>query len=220
MINSESSEKYNTTFSEVAKKSNVIDYIEKVIYINLEHRIDRKELIEKELSIFPSEKVIRFNAIKDDFGHIGCAKSHIEVLKLVIKNNWKNVLIVEDDAIWNNIEDGFSILEKLINENYDVILLGGTKYIFNNNYKLSKAQTTTGYLIKNHYYNTLLLNFEESLQKLTVDKKWYNCIDQIWNKLIQKDNWYGIEPVLLYQRDGYSDIEKDNRKLKYLFNIK
>jgi hypothetical protein len=65
-----------------------------------------------------------------------------------------------------------------------------------------------------------LLNFEESLKKLTENKQWYNCIDQRWNLLIVKDNWYGIDPVLLYQRDGYSDIENKNRNLKYLFNIK
>ena len=209
-----------TNFFEVWKKSSMIEYIEKVVYINLENRKDRKELIEKEMSIFHSENVVRFNAIKDDNGHIGCGKSHIEVLKLAIKNDWKNILILEDDAAWYNLDKGLSIFEKLINENYDVILLGGSKYIMNENYKLSKAQSATGYLIKNHYYKILLENFEESVNKLITNPVWYNCIDQGWNKLIEKDNWYGIDPVLLYQRDGYSDIEKHNRNLKRLFNIK
>ena len=106
----------NSNFFEVWKKSSMLEYIEKVVYINLEHRTDRKELIEKELSIFHSEKVIRFNAIKEDNGHIGSSKSHIEVLKLSIKNDWKNVLIVEDDASWHNLENGYPIFEKLIKE--------------------------------------------------------------------------------------------------------
>jgi FkbM family methyltransferase len=209
-------------FFEVWKKSSITEYIEKVVYINLEHRTDRKELIEKELSIFSSKKVVRFNAIKEDNGHIGASKSHIEVLKLAIKNNWENVLVVEDDATWHNLENGYPIFEKLIKENYDVILFGfgECNYIINENYKLSKAISATAYLIKNHYYATLLQNFEESLEKLIVNPSWYNCIDQGWHKLMASDNWYGIYPVILYQRDGYSDIEKRFREVSGIIKPK
>jgi hypothetical protein len=38
---------------------NKFDFIEKVIYINLEHRTDRRQQIEKELSVFfPVEKIV------------------------------------------------------------------------------------------------------------------------------------------------------------------
>jgi len=204
------------------KLSNMINYIEKVVYINLEHRTDRKELIEKELSIFPNEKVVRFNAIKDINGHIGASKSHIEVLKLAIKNDWKNVLIVEDDAKWHNLNEGYPIFEKLIKNDYDVILFGfgECNYSINKNYKLSKAISATAYLIKNHYYPILLENFEESLHKLSINPAWYNCIDQGWHKLMVSDNWYGIYPVILYQREGYSDIEKRHREISGIIKQK
>jgi GR25 family glycosyltransferase involved in LPS biosynthesis len=55
--------------------------IDKVFYINLERRKDRYEQINKELEIFPIEKVERFNAIEE--GKIGCLKSHLEVLKRI-----------------------------------------------------------------------------------------------------------------------------------------
>lgn len=63
-------------------------------------------LIEKELKVFPMHKVIRFDAIKDVEGYIGCTKSHIAVLKMAIEHKWPNVLIVEDDMQWKNLIRG------------------------------------------------------------------------------------------------------------------
>jgi len=66
----------------------------------LEERKDRRKSCEDLLNkIFEKDKIIRFNAIKDNNGAIGCTKSHIECLKLAIENEWDNVLIVEDDII-------------------------------------------------------------------------------------------------------------------------
>ena len=67
--------------------------IEHVVYINLDHRTDRRQHMEKEVSIFPSERVTRFSAIKHDYGAIGCTRSHIAVLEMAISSDWKNVLI-------------------------------------------------------------------------------------------------------------------------------
>ena len=50
-------------------------------YINLEHRKDRNIETIKELKSFGINKANRFNAIKNN-GSIGCAKSHLEILKL------------------------------------------------------------------------------------------------------------------------------------------
>ena len=50
------------------------EQITKVIYINLEDRLDRKTQIENELSVIPENKIMRFNAIKDEKGYIGCTK--------------------------------------------------------------------------------------------------------------------------------------------------
>ena len=60
---------------------NISNYIDKVFYINLEHRTDRRQEIEGELNNFniPYE---RFNAYSTpEFGIVGCTKSHLEVLK-------------------------------------------------------------------------------------------------------------------------------------------
>jgi glycosyl transferase family 25 len=201
-----------------------MDNIEKIIYINLEERTDRKDLLLKELSNIQNidDKLIRFNAIKDtNNGAIGCTKSHIKCLEMAIQYNWKNVLILEDDAMWNNYENGINILTNLMNKSYDVILLGGTYFSLNEEtFKLNKAHTTTAYVVSNHYYETLLNNFIEGLQNLeqTNISNMY-CIDVYWHKLQAKDNWYIVNPALMIQRESYSDIEKQNVNYNVLFNM-
>jgi glycosyl transferase family 25 len=189
-----------------------MDNIEKVVYINLEHRTDRKQQIERELSVFPSEKVIRFQAVYEKGrGHLGCSKSHIAVLEMAIQNRWKNVLIVEDDMVWNHFESGMATLKQILAKNPDVIMLGGYGVsMVTGTYKVTKANTTVAYLVFNNYYQTLLDNFKEGAHLL--DKNYEHltpyAIDQYWHKLQEKDNWYIIYPGLCEQREGYSDIEQ------------
>jgi glycosyl transferase family 25 len=195
----------------------MFEFIEKVIYINLAYRNDRREQIERELrKYFPSEKVQRFNAIRHLKGNIGCTMSHIAVLELAIENKWKNYLVVEDDAVWSQ-QSSYQILEKLIQKPYDVIQLGSTYTEYDKEtYKSSKAWTTTAYIVQEHYYSVLLENFKEGLQKLI--ETGIGCqfaIDVYMGHLQQKDSWYVVVPSLMIQRPGYSDIEKyviDNGK--------
>jgi GR25 family glycosyltransferase involved in LPS biosynthesis len=184
----------------------MFDHIEHVVYINLEHRKDRKEQIEKELSVF-GEKVQRFDAIHEPGrGHLGCSKSHIEVLKLAIQSGWKNYLVVEDDVVLDLT--GYPILEDLITRPYDVILLGGTALSFDKTYRCYNSCCTTAYLVHQSYYQTLLTNFEEGVQKLekNYSKSDFYAIDQYWNPLQRSDNWYIVYPTLASQRSDYSDI--------------
>lgn len=193
----------------------MFNFIDKVIYINLEERYDRKDQIEKELSIFSPDKVIRFNAIKHEKGLIGCGMSHIKCLEMAQKNNWKNVLIVEDDMKWSNFDKAYPILEKLATQNYDVIMLGGTFARYRpENYKLEFAATATAYLVNNHYYNTILTTFNESLSKLiqTYYPPHY-AHDVYWRDIQYKDNWYIVVPSLCIQRKSYSNIE--NKEVDY-----
>lgn len=128
---------------------------------------------------------------------------------MAITNKWNNYLILEDDMIWNN-KLGLQQLDLLLNNNYDVIVLSGTFVSYNKETcKLNSCQTTGAYLVNSHYYNTLLLNFEEGLQNfiLTKDYKKY-AIDQYWKNIQSKDNWYVIIPSIFIQKEGYSDIEK------------
>lgn len=73
------------------------NYIDKIIYINLNKRTDRREQIENELNNFKLSYE-RFEAISTpDFGAYGCGLSHLAVLKIAKERNYKNILILEDD---------------------------------------------------------------------------------------------------------------------------
>lgn len=193
----------------------MFEFIEHVVYINLEVRTDRKEHIEKQLAPFGS-RVERFDAIYDPIGAIGCTQSHIGVLEKAKAMDWKNVLIVEDDFEWRNLDEGGKRLEQLASQAYDVILLAGAKVMsVVNTGKLLSAQTTTCYLVASHYYDALLENYKEGLSKFTETKesKLY-AVDQYWKLLMRRDNWYIVKPGLGYQRPDYSDIEK--KRVNYL----
>jgi glycosyl transferase family 25 len=196
----------------------MFEFIEKVVYINLEHRTDRKQQIEGVLSKFPAEKVVRFNAVKNEqHGGMGCTQSHIGVLEMAILNGWKNVLIVEDDCMWNRFEAGYPILEKLVQKEFDVITLGIVFPVYDlDSFRLYKGQTTTSYLVNQSYYQTLLNNFKEGLQKFQETGHYAKyALDQYWKPLQLMHKWYSVIPSLLIQRESYSDIEKgviDNGK--------
>jgi len=189
----------------------MFDFIEKVIYINLDHRTDRRKEIEDVLCEIPSEKIVRFNAIKHERGNIGCTMSHIAVLEMAIENNWKNYLVVEDDAVWSsNFQKSYELLLQLVEKPHDVIQLGSTYTQYDKEtYKCTKAWTTTAYIVQSHYYSTLLENFKEGLQKLIETGIGpHYAIDVYMGQLQRKDSWYVVVPSLMIQRPGYSDIEK------------
>ena len=185
-------------------------FIEKVVYINLDHRTDRKIQLESELQqYFPVEKIQRFNAIKHNHGGIGCTMSHIAVLEMAIENNWNNCLILEDDAVWSNFSKSYPILEKLANNSFDVITLGIAHATYTSEFKLCSGQTATAYLINQHYYQTLLGNFKEGLEQFLKTRNYgVYALDQYWKCLQAKDNWYCVIPSLMIQKPSFSDIER------------
>lgn len=198
-----------------------METIEKVVYINLEYRTDRRQHIQQELSIFPAEKIIHFNAIKHNKGGIGCSMSHIGVLELAIKNNWKNVLIVEDDLQWKNFDNGHSILSNLVKNPYDVIMLSGHSVKYNRKtYKLQNCCARTAYLVSNHYYQTLLNNYKTGLVLLEKDFRGSHRGDMYWNRLQERDKWYIIMPQMCMQQPSFSDIEKRHVDYTYFINPK
>ena len=200
-------------------QSNLFDFVEKVVYINLAKRRDRREHMEKITKMF-GDKVIRFEAFEVTPGTVGCSKSHIEVIMMAIEHNWKNVLVLEDDMDWNVNDDSIESFKTLSTQDFDVLLLGAfcAKFNYETN-KLNYALATHSYIVNNHYYNTLLENFVAGVNLLETTNDVLFTIDQYWNKLIEKDNWLITIPSLTYQLDGYSDINLTNKKSLYNSSI-
>jgi hypothetical protein len=139
---------------------------------------------------------------------------------MAIHNNWKNVLILEDDADWNSYDEGYAKFEKLATAPYDVIMLGAAySTIDPQTSRITSGSTTTAYLVNNHYFKTLASNFAEALQKLieTGDKMRYS-IDQWWKQLQARDNWYCVNPCLALPLAGHSDIDNQFSDQRVHFN--
>ena len=196
---------------------NKLEDFEHVYYINLEHRTDRKEHVEKELSILGVKKINRFNAIKMANGAIGCTLSHIKLLQYAKTNGLPYIMIVEDDIQFTNPTLFKDQLNGLLQsgETWDVILIAGNNlppYIKTNEFcvQVRQCQTTTGYIIKEAYYDTLIENMKEGVKKLMAEphKHFYYAIDKYWFNLQHRDKWLLITPLSVVQRVDYSDIER------------
>jgi glycosyl transferase family 25 len=195
--------------------SNISD-IEHSFYINLKSRPDRKKHVEEQLKII-NITAERFNAIKLPNGALGCSMSHLKCIEIARDNNWEHVLIIEDDIKFLNPLLFIKQINKFFNlhSDWDVVLIAGNnlpphEIIDDSCVKVAQCQTTTGYIVKKHYYNTLIENIREGITNLIKEPKLHflHAIDKNWFKLQQKDNWYLIIPLTVTQREDYSDIEK------------
>jgi len=199
--------------------------VEHILYINLEHRIDRQEQIMKTLSEhFPEETFYRIPGILNiNSPAIGIAQAHINALEHAITNNWKHVLIMEDDMIFNDFEKNYKKLQEFMSSSYDAIVLGGIYVDYNpETSKLNKCSSMGAYLVHQNYFLTLLNNFKDGLKNLIREdtrlrqKFLWNprkfedgqqfIIDKYWQRLQQKDNWFIIP--LCYSKENYSDSLK------------
>jgi GR25 family glycosyltransferase involved in LPS biosynthesis len=202
-----------------------------VIYINLAHRTDRKELILheiKKIKHIDEHQIYRIDAVLEPMcGHIGCGKSHIKALELAIENDWGSVLILEDDFCFNEHYEGESSFNKIQNLEWDVMLLAqyyhcnqDSEYDF-----LKRARTSTtasGYIVRRHYYPILLDNFKKSVSIMEQEFQTHseNCIaknepvfklnicsaiDQHWFVLQDRDTFYAFNPPIGHQRNSWSD---------------
>jgi len=201
------------------------EFIDKACYINLDHRHDRRDLMTQffKTAEVPDEKVQRIPAVCTPHnGMIGCAKSHIAALELAKLNKWKAVLITEDDLEWVDFDENYKRLEELVStQTWDVCMLTGL-FMKTAPPKIIAAIYSNAYIVKEHYYDTLIQNMKEGLRlkEETLRKEKYSWlkptlhplykhiynIDVYWIQLQLRDNWIGVMPQICKQVESYSDI--------------
>jgi len=190
------------------------------MYINLDSRTDRKQYVESELTKLGITHFERFKAIQLENGALGCSMSHLKCIENAKKNNYEYVMICEDDIIFTNPKLFLTQLNAFWNSPmndknlWDVILIAGNnmlpyKPINNTCIQVYNCQTTTGYIVRKEYYDTLIQNYKEGIQKLIKEPTNNDYkIDKYWFHLQRKDNWFLIIPLSVIQKEDYSDIEK------------
>jgi GR25 family glycosyltransferase involved in LPS biosynthesis len=211
---------FNSYKKEPFNNSKTIDAI---VYINLEKRADRKDLLLKEFEKlnFPKDKIYRIAGVPiPKNGHKGCVQSHILALEMAKLNRWDNVAIFEDDFELTVTPDEFNrLIGKAFNyPKWDVIVLHGAnqkikKNIDDDMHYLKHSTQSTGYIINKSYIDILLNLFKKCNSKMNRYKwtddvnKWEpHALDQKWNMLIKRDNWIGFKKNVGKQRDISSSI--------------
>jgi len=207
------------------------DIIDKVIFINLNNRKDRRVRISRHLKKMgiDKEKIVRLEAIEHNLGFIGCTLSHIAALEMAQLNKWERVLILEDDFTFNETDENYEnlnrYLETLTKVNWNVAFLAANyqhvtqlksvDYIV----KVNKAWCACAYIVNRPYLEKLIYNYRSGLQALLQGGHQHKfALDVNWHSCMQEDLWIGIFPNSGYQLPDKSDIEGEIVDYRPLFN--
>ncbi len=195
-----------------------LEYFDKIIIINLEHRKDRKTHILNEFKklCISMDKIEFIEAIYNKMnGVMGCTMSHIKSVEYAINNNLNNVLIVEDDFCFPENINMFNInLLKffILNIKWDGILFTISEHgppinintNINNIYMNIWSQSAACYAINNNIFNDIIINYNKCKEINNGGHDYY------WNELKNKFNWFVIKDTIGSQINSYSDIEHKN----------
>ncbi len=196
------------------------DCFDKIYLINLKSRTDKLKLSIGELNKY-NIKFEVFCAVEGNPGvqlnspfllnrpgAVGCALSHIEIIKLAKKQNLKNVLIFEDDIeLTQDFSVKFDSFIRQLPDNWDMFYLGGSghtapnstviSYISKNIAKTTGTYTTSSYAVKESLFDIII----EGASKMV------EPIDNYYKYRIQPNyNCYVTRPNLIWQKPGKSDI--------------
>lgn len=204
-----------------------LDAFDAIVYINLDHRKDRKKLLLEELRVLDvhTDKIFRQEAFHEILnGHLGCAKSHKSALEMAKKNCWNNVLILEDDVFFKASKEELKYYIKhflaFVAKDWDVFFLGANvfeseKISFFEIHRVLKAQCAHAYAVNRRYYDTLIECYQNAIDQMEEGEDFeearFKAIDQRWKVLQPKGLWY-ISKMLCQQRRSYSDIEHTIRE--------
>jgi GR25 family glycosyltransferase involved in LPS biosynthesis len=219
--------------------TNPFNFFDKIFYINLDSRVDRRELMEEQLNNL-NINAERFSAINltkeqnDDMLKRGCnfydvqrpeyaprikscTISHLSVLLRSKMMDYNNVLILEDDALFeeNILEDLNKCTEELKNIEWDIFYLGCNPLEYfketDNLGRIIRTTTNHAYAINKSYYDKILINSNFY--------KRYPCNDGYYGNLglDKKNKIYMSLKNLVTQRENYSNIENTN--VNYILSI-
>jgi len=193
--------------------------------INLKRRKDRLDHITKECEKIGIEFSL-FEAIDGRKkypelanvimgGAMGCYESHLEVLRLGLKED-EHLLVLEDDAVFCELfwEELTKRLYELPNE-WDLFFLGGSllwdNAVIDYSEHLKIANNvlcTQAYIVNKNSIGKLINHLEKRAFK----------VDVLYTEFQKENNCFISYPELAWQLEGYSDLvqtETNNLHLRY-----
>lgn len=201
-----------------------MNHIDKIIYINMDARTDRRAEIEADFARIgvPEDKLLRFPASSyNGCPNTGCLVSHANALQLAYEMGYQNVLILEDD--FRFIADAEKVTADLgaffdMKVPWDVVMLTTCSPVVipeYTGYLVSRVASSTngaGYLVNRPMMNELVELFDSNVENLFVTKAhWIYQNDILWKSLMPTKQWYMFNHYLGYQVAGYSDLSQDQK---------
>ena len=193
-------------------------------YINMDHREDRRKQVQYQFERFEIKGVERMPGIvKGEYA--GCGEAHKNIIREAIKNNWKSVVMFEDDFyIMDPPSTGIhnyhvpfkecmlSVLEQAETLNWDALFFGAILHapldkITDNIGKINAAKSAHALIVKETMYNDIL---DWSYEK-------YDQLDHYYFTTLQKTRTFlSSYPILInhgWPEEDMSDLLK--RKVSY-----
>jgi glycosyl transferase family 25 len=200
-----------------------MEQIEKIIYINMDERTDRKSSIlhEFERVGFPKDKIVRFPASSyHGCPNSGCLLSHANVLEMAYNMDLQNILILEDDFVF--IDDVTKIHADIkaffkLKLDWDVVMLTTCAAVVSESTnslisRISSSGNGAGYLVNRPMMLELSTLFKANVENLFSTKQhWVYQNDILWKSIMPTSQWYMFNHYLGYQQEGYSDLSQDQK---------
>jgi len=167
-----------------------------VLYINLDHRVDRRTFAENQLREYGLHmQAVRFPGVYNPESGRGCADSHLGALEYAKEHSFDSTLILEDDFQFSIPKtDVHRLLSDLESMAFDVCMLSynlhQSESIDTNFGRVLFAQDASAYLVKRHYYDTLIDLYSTTNALLNqTGRHWQFANDVVWKPLQQRDTW-------------------------------
>jgi glycosyl transferase, family 25 len=189
-----------------------------IFYINLAHRTDRRDHIEKELAKLPGIAAHRIEAVNvPSNGAYGCIQSHILALKTFLADSSLDICIVFEDDFTFYDPEPMKRLNELFTGGLDWEMIslaynprgGILKNCDVSGFKkVIRVGTTSGYIVRREFAAKLLENYEEVKNIMETRGRCHeSCLDVHWQVLQPISKWFAFEPRMGYQCESHSDIE-------------
>lgn len=196
--------------------TNPFDYFDRIYFINLEKRIDRRSQAENELSIMGINDAYRIVGVDHENPVIGCRFSHSLIFEDALKCGFDRILVFEDDVeFFPNAFENMSLALRELPTEWDMFYLGANLDVFKayqvkeHIARLTGAFTTHAYAVRRPLFRVLYNLNADNLETPN---------DVEYSKAIHPNyQCYLSIPLIAGQRDSYSDIMKKRMSSNKVF---
>jgi len=210
--------------------------VDRIFIINLAERTDKYAKMVSQMEKLGITNYERFDAIKPviadvltnpcltmllsktwagvAMGVVGCKLSHIEVIKLAKKREYKSILVLEDDANFLSVfSENLETIQKEINtlSDWDMLYLGANHRFTGNPVtghikRVRHAYTTSSYIIRQKIYDDVINTAPRYIME----------IDNFYVRYIQNNYMvFAVNPNLIEQAPDVSDISGNYSDIEF-----